>query len=264
MTSLRRLAVCGALFAACALIIKGAQAAEPPKRAPIVNRSIEAPSANTATRESLLQLLEQIEELQNQIRQLQNQVEIQNNELEKLKSRQRDLTGDLDRRLRELERRTAGRAPDEPAPETVAAKPPGTEEQQAYDQTLALLKQGAYERAIREFGAFLAKYPDSGLADNVHYWMGESHYVLRNHKAALAEFTQVVSAYPNSQKLPDALLKIGQVHQEAGAIGQARKTWVELTGRYPNSHAAKLAQKRLQELDKPSKPELDKATKKAR
>lgn len=261
----------GMLFAACAIT---AQAADPPKRAPIVNRSIESPGASAPTRESLLQLLEQIEELQSQLRQLQNQVEVQNNELERLKSRQRDLMGDLDRRLRDVERRTVGgAAAEEPAPATAGpstnppasmAKAPTAEEQRAYDDTLALLKQGAYDRAIREFGAFLVKYPDSGLADHVHYWMGEAYYVQRNHKAALGEFTKVVNGYRDSQKLPDALFRLGALHQEMGAREQARRTWTELVEHYPGTTQAKAANKRLQELDKGNKQELDKVNKKAR
>lgn len=255
MPSLPGIAWIGVVLAACALSAQAADAPAP-RRAPIVNRSIETPGATPVpTRESLLQLLEQMEELQNQLRQLQNQLEVQNNEVDKLKSRQRDIINDLDRRLREVERRASARAPEEPVPETSAAgaRLAGTEEQQAYDEALGLMKQGAYERAVREFGAFLVKYPESGLADNAHYWIAEAYYIQRNYKAAMAQFTKVVNAYPTSPKLPDALFKIGALHQDLGAPEQARKTWTDLSERYPNNASAKLAQKRLQELDKVTK-----------
>ncbi len=240
-----------------------AQAADraPEKRggAPVVDMTKPSAAAlPAASQETLLQLLQQMEELQDQLKELQNQVELQAHELEKSKSRERSLIDDFDRRLRELERRGPVSAAQTPAsseaqefkPATADAKAPDAQEQQEYDDAFALLKQGAYERAIKSFRGFLAKYPASSLADNAQYWIGEANYVLRNYKPALEEFSKVMNTYPNSAKLPDSLLKIGYIHLELGARDKARKTLTDLTSRYPNTPAAKAAAKRLQEMDK--------------
>jgi tol-pal system protein YbgF len=260
MPGLRLIGASPALLLAAWLVFP-AQAAERPsaKRgaAPVVDMTKPVSSA-AASQETLLQLLQQMEELQTQLRGLQNQLEVQDHALEKLKARERALIDDLDRRLRELERRgqgaqtptAAGGQTQELKPATAEAKSPDAQEQQEYDDAFVLLKQGSYDRAIKGFRGFLAKYPNSSLADNAQYWTGEANYVLRNYKPALEEFSKVMNAYPNSPKLPDSLLKIGYIHYELGARDKARKALTDVIARYPNTAAAKLATKRLQEMDK--------------
>lgn len=217
--------------------------------------------ADTNTRETLLDLLRQLEELQNEARQLRNTVEVQGHELEQLKNRQRTLYDDLDKRLREAERRsTAVAAPPAPpvttppATTTVLSTPAAPRtvtpaQQQEYDAAFELMKQGLYDRAVKAFRAFLVKHPDSGLTDNAQYWIAEGNYVLRNYKLALEEFTKVVNA-ANNPKAPDALLKIGFVHYELGAYDKARKTLTDVQERYPGTGVAKLAAARLEKMKK--------------
>jgi len=212
------------------------------------------PTAESATRDTLLDLLRQLEELQTEVRQLRNNVEVQGHELEQLKGRQRALYDDLDKRLRDAERRGSAAAPVAAASAATAAAPSAPRvttapQQQEYDAAFDLMKQGLYDRAVKAFRAFLAKYPDSGLADNAQYWIAEGNYVLRNYKLALEEFTKVVNA-PQSPKAPDALLKIGYVHYELGAYDKARKTLGEVQERYPGTSVAKLAAVRLDKMKK--------------
>jgi tol-pal system protein YbgF len=210
------------------------------------------PTAETATRNTLLDLLRQLEELQTEVRQLRNNVEVQGHELEQLKGRQRALYDDLDKRLRDAERR--GSATTEPVTPASAAAPDTPRvttapQQKEYDAAFELMKQGLYDRAVKAFRAFLARYPDSGLADNAQYWIAEGNYVLRNYKLALEEFTKVVNA-PQNPKAPDALLKIGYVHYELGAYDKARKSLGEVQERYPGTSVAKLAAVRLDKMKK--------------
>ena len=228
-------------------------AAELPDRRAVAGK----PAAEATTRNTLLDLLRQLEELQTEVRQLRNNVEVQGHELNQLKGRQRALYDDLDTRLREAERRGSATAPAAPAAPAVAAPAPAPSaarvttatQQQEYDAAFNLMKQGLYDRAVKSFRAFLAKYPDSGLADNAQYWIAEGNYVLRNYKLALEEFTKVVND-PQSPKAPDALLKIGYVHYELGAYDKARKTLGEVQKRFPGSGVAKLAEVRLDKMKK--------------
>lgn len=212
-------------------------------------------STSAATRETLAELLMQIEALTAEVRQLRGQVEVQANEIERMKARERDLNADFDRRLRELERRPAAAEPAvaEPAvagPAPKAATTISAEEQAAYDAAFRLLKQGQYERAAKSFREYIAKYPRGGLTDNAQYWLGEANYVVRNYKAALEEFNKVLTDYPGSRKAPDALLKIGYTHLELGEATKGRDALMQVSARYPNSDAAKAAQDRLAKLKK--------------
>ena len=250
------------LLVAAAAVIQPAAGQErvPDRRA--VGGTATRGSSDAAARENLLDLLQQLEALQAEVRQLRNTTEVQSHELDQLKSRQRALYDDLDKRLREAERHGATApasavTPTTAEPATVGEPPAATTvprtttsaQQQEYDAAFGLMKQGLYEKAIKAFREFLAKNPNSGLADNAQYWIAEGNYVLRNYKLALEEFTKVLG-YANSSKLPDALLKIGYAHYELGAYDKARKALAEVQERYPGTPVARLATGRLDKMKK--------------
>lgn len=223
-------------------------AAELPDRRAVPTK----PAAESATRSTLLDLLSQLEQLQTEVRQLRNTVEVQGHELEQIKGRQRALYDDLDKRLREAERRGSAAAPGAAVPAPAAPSAPrviSAAQQQEYDAAFDLMKQGLYDRAVKAFRAFLTRHPDSGLADNAQYWIAEGNYVLRNFKLALEEFTKVLNT-PQNPKAPDALLKVGYVHYELGAFDKARKSLAEVQERYPGTSVAKLAAVRLDKMKK--------------
>jgi len=238
------------LMVAVSIVATATMAAELPDRRAVTGK----PTAEAATRDTLLDLLRQLEELQIEVRQLRNNVEVQGHELEQLKGRQRALYDDLDKRLRDAERRASATAPGAPASVATVAAPSAVRvttapQQKEYDAAFDLMKQGLYDRAVKAFRAFLVKYPDSGLADNAQYWIAEGNYVLRNYKLALEEFTKVVND-PQSSKAADALLKIGYVHYELSAYDKARKTLADVQERYPGTSVARLAATRLDKMKK--------------
>ena len=233
----------------------------------------------------LLDLFVKVEQLQREVRELRGMVETQNHRIEEMTSRQRNLYGDIDRRLRGLEVGGVARVPaapmaaagqppapgqspasapamqpaqpDVPSGGTAAAQPPAqpapppeqtAEERGAYEKALNYLREGRFAQAMEAFRGFLKAYPQSGYADNAQYWLGEANYVTRNFDAAVEEFGRVVNDYPDSTKVADALLKIGFVHYEKGEWDAARAKLTEVTGKYSRSTAARLAEQRLQKL----------------
>ncbi len=257
-----------ALFALCWVLSAHAQEPLPDRRGagpPVVTGApVIAPTApatgtvsakpRSAAQESLLDILQQLDQVQAELRLLRDAVEVQGHELNQLKARNRDLTEDLDRRLRALEQPVAaGETPASgvvPPAANAEVKPATPEQQKDYDAAFELMKQGKYAAAVKAFRDFNAKHPHNGLADNAQYWIAEGTYVQRQYKQALDEFTKLVSAYPHSQKQPDALLKIGYTHYELGAYDKARKTLNEVVMRFPNTTVAKLASVRLDKMKK--------------
>lgn len=216
-----------------------------------------ASSSDTALRKSIADLTLELDQLRTQLRELRGLYETQSHELDSLKNRNREALADTDKRLRELERK----ATPAPAVEAPAAKPDApaaaaaapvlaasATQQQEYDAAFALLKQGMYDRAARNFREFVAKYPSSELAGNAQYWVGEALYVVRNFKQALEAFTKVIDKYPTSAKVPDAWLKIGYVQQELGSLDKARQALQQVITKYPNTSSAKSAEKRLADI----------------
>ncbi|OGI49056.1 MAG: tol-pal system protein YbgF [Candidatus Muproteobacteria bacterium RBG_16_65_34] len=206
----------------------------------------------------MVEMMLQLEAMQTEQRRLRGELEVQTHELDKLKTRERELIADIDRRLRELEQRTgaapAPAASAEPAPARAGtpktAPAASASEQQQYDAAFNLMKQGLYERSVKAFREFIGARPQSALAGNAQYWIGEAYYVLRDFKQAIEEFTKVLNDYSDSAKVPDALLKIGYTQYELGAHDKAREALNQVIARYPNTTVAKSAEQRLAKMKK--------------
>ncbi|HVT31041.1 MAG TPA: tol-pal system protein YbgF [Rhodanobacteraceae bacterium] len=132
--------------------------------------------------------------------------------------------------------------------DTAMSPPDAAGEQPAYDAAFAALKDGRYAEAARRFQSFLDQYPDSGLAGNAYYWLGESYYVTQNYKIALESFQTLLKRYPDSAKAPDALLKVGYSQYELKEWDQAEATLNQVVEKYPDTTPAHLAQGRLRAL----------------
>jgi tol-pal system protein YbgF len=142
-----------------------------------------------------------------------------------------------------------------PPPDRGGGAPPADEagEQPTYDAAFAALKDGRYAESARRFQSFLDQYPNSGLASNAYYWLGESYYVTQNYKIALQSFQTLLQRYPESQKAPDALLKVGYSQYELKQWDQAEATLNQVVQTYPDTTVAHLAQGRLRALKSESR-----------
>lgn len=206
---------------------------------------------------SLLELSNQTGDLRAELRAVHNDIDQLNHSLETSRKQQHDLYADLDQRLKALEAR-AGAAGGAAAPAAAAGAggggvaagsgPAQPSDTAAYQAAFGLLKESQYDQAIVAFKQFLATYPDSSLADNAQYWLGEAYYVNKSFPEALATFQRVVTKYPQSRKLPDALLKVGYCDYELKEWQAARDTLSQVATNYPDTPAGHLAQQRLDKM----------------
>src|SRR5574343_950903 len=127
-----------------------------------------------------LDLSTQIQRQAEEIARLRGQIETLNYELETAKKRQQDFYLDLDTRLRKFETPAAANPADTVAG-AAPAKPAGdpAKEGQEYEAALNQFKAGKYKEAAAGFGTFVQKYPDSSLAPNAQYWLGNAWYAQR-------------------------------------------------------------------------------------
>ena len=200
------------------------------------------------TNQSLLQMAQRIDALQADLSRMRGEVEMLQNQSEGGKTQTRSLYGDLEKRLAALE--TLGGVGGAAAGAGSVAPPPAASggEQGSYDAAFAALKGGDYQRAIGGFKSFVATYPDSPLASNAQYWLGEAHYVNREYQNAITAFQRVTTEWPESRKAPDALVKIGFTQAALNRNGDARITLEDVVRRYPGTEAAQLAAERLKRL----------------
>ena len=202
------------------------------------------------TNQSLLEMAQRIDALQAELSSMRGEVEVLQNQSEKTPTRN---LGDLERRVAALE--TLGGV-GQPAPPMAGAAAAGSAlppagaqgEQASYDVAFNALKGGDYKRAIEGFGTFVATYPQSPLAPNAQYWLGEAHYVNREYPAAIVAFQKVLTDWPQARKAPDALVKVGFTQSAMGKNGDARVTLQKVVSAYPGTEAAELAAERLKRL----------------
>lgn len=197
--------------------------------------------------QSLLDLQQQIEKSQQELRTLRGQIEEARHELESLQQQQRDLYGDLDRRLLVMEN-GAGGAPVAAGGSTTAPDAVFADESSVYGEAFAAMKAGRYEEAARGFQTYLAKYPRGPRADNATYWLGEAQFVQQQYEAALKSF-QAVGAFAESRRLPDAMYKVALSQYELKAFKNARTTLGKVISTYPDSDAAKQSQAQLDKMN---------------
>ncbi|MGA0586135.1 tol-pal system protein YbgF [Dyella sp. KRB-257] len=219
-------------------------------------------------------MVNQMQQLQSQVQQLQGQIEELQHQLQQLDDKNKAQYIDLDSRIGRLEGASAAGTPaaaastgapaanatGSPAASTPASSassasapqgspaPAGADEQAAYDTAFKALRAGDYANASRGFRDFIQQHPDSSLAPNAWYWLGESYYVTTNYAVALEAFQRLLSQFPQSDKAPDALLKVGYTQFELKQIDQARATLQDVIRKYPGSKAASLAQERLNRI----------------
>lgn len=131
---------------------------------------------------------------------------------------------------------------------TAATEEVSPEPRLLYDQAYLDLSRGNYELAKSGFEEYLSRFPDTELADNALYWLGETDYVQHNYEEALERFQGVVKKYPKGNKVPAALFKIGLCQIQLRNLPQAKTTLESLIQRFPNTPEAAQAKARLQEL----------------
>jgi tol-pal system protein YbgF len=118
-----------------------------------------------------------------------------------------------------------------------------------YETAWRALEKKDYRLAVTRFKEFLQKHPKSRLANNAQYWIGESHYALREFDQAILEFDAVRSRYPQGDKVPAALLKQGFAFAELGEKVNARLILQEVVEKYAQSPEAVQAKQRLKSLE---------------
>ncbi|MGH7492800.1 MAG: tol-pal system protein YbgF [bacterium] len=123
-----------------------------------------------------------------------------------------------------------------------------TEPSKLYDMAYQDLVRGQYSLAREGFLEFLRRYPQSTLADNAQYWIGESYYSQQQYARAAAEFGEVTEKYTNSDKVPGAMLKRAFALISMSKRAEARTLLEQLVKKYPNSQEAELARARLKDL----------------
>jgi tol-pal system protein YbgF len=152
-------------------------------------------------------------------------------------------------KLREDELKDARKGLQLPAETTEMASAENETIRRDYEVAWRNLEKRDYRIAIARFKDFQKKYPKSNLAANAQYWIGESHYALREFDQAIIEFDAVRTKYPEAAKVPAALVKQAYAFAELGENSNARLLLQEVVEKYAQTPEATQAKQKLKSLE---------------
>lgn len=191
-------------------------------------------------RRSVLELNAQLETLRGELARIRGTDEQLTRDVTELQRRQKDITQGVDDRIRKLEPVRVSNDGRE-----FMADP---EEKRQFDDALAVLRGGEFDKAATLFGTFVRRYPGSGYTDSARYWLGNALYGKRDYKDAIQAFRAMVNNAPDHPRAPEALLAVANCQIESRDTKGARATIGELVKAYPKSEAAQAGRERLAAL----------------
>lgn len=137
----------------------------------------------------------------------------------------------------------AARAAPPPPPPVASENPadPRTLYENAYDDYI----RGAYDLAILGFRQYLESFPETDLADNAVYWIGECYYLQEKFGRAIEQFDSMLERYGTSERTASALLKKAFAHLELGNRSEGVAELERVVCGYAGTDEARLASRRL-------------------
>ena len=135
------------------------------------------------------------------------------------------------------------------APPPAAAVNPGVSPQRLYDTAYTDYTTGQWALSIQGFEQYVSTFPDSPLADNAQFFIGQNYYADGRFREAADAFELVVSSYPDGDVVAEALYKRGLTLERLDELDLARETFQTVVREHPDDNMANLAQQALDRLD---------------
>jgi tol-pal system protein YbgF len=130
-------------------------------------------------------------------------------------------------------------------PVQASADPP---DRVRYERVLGLFRDGDLEGARQGFTGFLEDYPNSNLAPNARFWLGESYFGKKEFQRAIDAYDKVEIDYPGSEKVPAAILKKGYAYLALKDRKRASSAFKQVVTLYPKTAEAGKASDKLAQL----------------
>jgi tol-pal system protein YbgF len=193
---------------------------------------------------------ESMQQLQRAMLEQQNQFEAMRSELANLRGEKEQLTQDLKRQQDSAKVVSERLRKFEPSKVTLdgvefMAEPAETK---AYEDALAVFRQGDFATAANVFSDFNRRYPRSGYGVTALFWLGNAQYANRDYKEAIKNFSALLARAPDHARAPESLLSVANCQLELKDTKSARKTLTDVVKSYPQTEAATAATERLAKL----------------
>lgn len=196
------------------------------------------------------ELFYQLQILQDEVMKLRGIVEEQGEQLRQLRQQRLDDYISLDRRISAIgggsvpptqDAAGVGNAPTSSAPIDASGTPlppvqrrtASPQEEQAYRDAYALIQARRFPEARTAFKSFVEQYPDSNLAGNAHYWLGELYLQDGDSDTARTHFEVLLAQFGDNRHVPTAMFKLGRIYHQNGDDARAR----DILDRVANEYA---------------------------
>ena len=183
--------------------------------------------------------------------QLSGQIQALNDTMDEIKVRLAKVAKQLEDMQAQQQSFAANQATrDQQQKELAAAPPPDV----LYNNGLRDYNGGKNDLASQEFSDYIKFYPNTDLAGNCYYYLGELQFKQANYQQAVQSYDQVLQNFPSGNKAASAQLKKGFALLELGKQDEGVSELRHLIQRYPRSPEALQAKERLRKAGVSSAP----------
>ena len=120
-----------------------------------------------------------------------------------------------------------------------------------YNNALRDYNGAKNDLAVQEFSDYIKFYPNTDLAGNCYFYLGELQFRQGNYQQAAQSYDQVLQNFPSGTKSASAELKKGFALIELGQQDNGVQELRHLIQRYPKSPEALQAREKLKQLRVP-------------
>jgi tol-pal system protein YbgF len=177
--------------------------------------------------------------------QISGQIQALNDTLDELKVRLAKVTKQLEDMQAQQQSIQANQAQQQQQQQAMASAPPPDV---LYNNGLRDYNGGKNDLASQEFSDYIKFYPNTDLAGNCYFYLGEIQFKQGNYQQAAQSYDQVLQNFPSGNKAASAQLKKGFSLIELGKQDDGATELKHLIQRYPHSPEALQARDRLHKL----------------
>ena len=177
--------------------------------------------------------------------QLSGQIQSLNDTLDELKARLTKVSKQLEDMQSSQQSLAAQQAQQQAQQQAAASAPPPDV---LYNNALRDYNGDKNDLAIQEFSDYIKFYPNTDLAGNCYFYLGEIQFRQGNYQQAVKSYDQVLQNFPTGNKAASAQLKKGFSLIELGKQEDGVAELRHVIQRYPRSNEALQARERLRKL----------------
>jgi tol-pal system protein YbgF len=177
--------------------------------------------------------------------QLSGQIQALNDTLDELKVRLAKVSKQLEDMQAAQQSLAANQAQQQQQQQAMASAPPPDV---LYNNAVRDYNAGKNDLASQEFSDYVKFYPNTDLAGNCYFYLGEIQFRQGNYQQASQSYDQVLQNFPSGNKAASAQLKKGLSLIELGKQEDGVVELRHVIQRYPKSPEAGQARDRLRKL----------------